>query len=114
MFCIINLYHLQDDLILYKMSTLITFFILIVVVQWMIPVMSFIIRKYDKQKALDSPEFKGAYGAITDGMTLSGFAGKYWMIHMLVRWTIVSIILVTLRDYSTFQILLNIAYSWLS
>ncbi len=114
MYSIINLYHLKDDLILYKFSSLVTFFVLVVIVQWMIPIMSCIIHKYDKLKALDSLEFKGAYGAITDGLTVSGFVGKYWMIHMLIRWTIVSIILVALRDYSTFQILLNIVYSWFS
>lgn len=107
-------YHLQDDLILYKMSSLITFFVLVIIVQMIIPVMSFIIRKNDKAEALDTLEFKETYGTITEGLTLSGPAGKYWIIYVLIRWTIVSIILVALRDYSTFQILLNIAYSWFS
>ena len=52
-------------------------------------------------------------GAITEGLTLSGFAGKYWYILVMIRWSIVSLILVALRDFSTFQIQLNLVFSWL-
>jgi hypothetical protein len=46
--------------------------------------------------------FKEKYGSIIDGLSLSGFAGKYWFILVMTRWSVVSTILVALRDYSTF------------
>ena len=36
-----------------------------------------------------------------EGLSLNGITGKYWNILVLIRWSVVSIILVALRDYST-------------
>lgn len=65
-------------------------------------IMTIIIRRYHKAKRLKKKTFNELYGAITEGLTLSGFAGKYWYILVMVRWTVVSVILVALRDFSTF------------
>ena len=65
-------------------------------------IMTVVIRIYHKAKILKKKTFNELYGAINEGLTLSGFAGKYWYILVLVRWTVVSVILIALRDFSTF------------
>lgn len=79
---------------------MLTFFI-ITVVHLMIFVMIIIIRKKDKVHALKSKRFVNTFGAMTEGLSLKGFAGKYWNLIALIRWSVVSVILVALRDYST-------------
>lgn len=111
MFSIINLYHIQNDLILYISSTVLTYFILILV-HIVILIMTAIIRKNTNNNNLKTQAFNEKYGAIIDGLTLSGFVGKYWYLLVLTRWSVVSVILVALRDFSTFQIQLNILLSW--
>lgn len=77
MFSIINLYHLQHDLILYISSIVITFFVLILA-HFVILIMAIVIRQSDKAKKLKKKRFNETYGAMIEGLTLSGFAGKYW------------------------------------
>ena len=96
---------------IYISSTVITYFILILV-HLVILIMIAIIRKNDNQNKLKKKMFNQNYGAIIDGLTLSGFVGKYWILSVLTRWSVVSVILVALRDFSTFQIQLNIILSW--
>jgi hypothetical protein len=59
------------------------------------------IRNSDNTKTLNMKVFSEKYGVFIDGLALSGFAGKYWFILVLTRWSVVSIILVSLRDFST-------------
>ena len=101
MFSIINLYHIQNDFFVYISSTILTYFILILV-HLVILIMTVIIKKHNYHNKLNMKAFSENYGAIIDGLTLNGFAGKYWFILVLSRWSVVSVILVTLRDYSTF------------
>ena len=101
MFSIINLYHIQNDLILYISSTVLTYFILILV-HIVILIMTAIIRKNTNNNNLKTQAFNENYGVIIDGLTLSGFVGKYWYLLVLTRWSVVSVILVALRDFSTF------------
>jgi hypothetical protein len=61
-----------------------------------------IIRKNDNQNTLKKKKFNENYGPIIDGLSLSGFFGKYWVLLVLTRWSAVSVILVALRDHSTF------------
>jgi hypothetical protein len=80
---------------------LITFFTLILT-QLVILIMTVVIRKSDKTNNLDKKSFNETYGVMIEGLTLSGFAGKYWYLLVLTRWTVVSVILVVLRDFSAF------------
>jgi hypothetical protein len=99
MFSIINLYHLNNNLIVYMSSTVLTFF-LIIMVHLVIPIMTFVIYKHDVNNTLEEEKFKNTYGTFLDGLSLKGITGKYWNIMVLFRWSVVSIILVSLRDYS--------------
>ncbi len=101
MFSIINLYHIQNDLFVYILSTILTYFILILI-HIVILIMIGAIWKHDNHMTLNIKGFSENYGAIIDGLTLCGFAGKYWFILVLTRWSVVSVILVALRDHSTF------------
>ena len=101
MFSIINLYHLQHDLILYVSSTILSFFILIMT-HFVILIMTVDIRKSNKANRLKKKSFAENFGVMIEGLTLSGFAGKYWFLLVLTRWSVVSVILVGLRDFSTF------------
>jgi|LauGreDrversion4_2_1035121.scaffolds.fasta_scaffold678976_1 hypothetical protein len=112
MFSIINLYHLDNILILYLSSTVLTFFQLIIA-HLVIPIMTLVIYKHDINNTLEEEKFKNTYGTFLDGLSLKGITGKYWNIMVLIRWSVVSIILVSLRDNSDAQILLNIFISWL-
>jgi hypothetical protein len=112
MFSIINLYHLDNNLILYLSSTVLTFF-QIIIVHLVIPIMTLVIYKHDMNNTLEEEKFKNTYGTFLDGLSLKGITGKYWNIMVLIRWSVVSIILVSLRDNSDAQILLNIFISWL-
>jgi hypothetical protein len=80
---------------------LLTFFILLLT-QLVTLIMTIVIRKNHRSKNLKKKRFSELYGAIVEGLTLSGFAGRYWFILVMIRWTVVSVILVTLRDFSTF------------
>lgn len=111
MFSIINLYHLDNELNIYLSSTVLTF-IQVIMVHLIIPIMAVKIYSHDQSNTLESEKFKNTYGTMLDGLSLNGKIGKYWNILVLIRWSLVSIILVTLRDYSTAQIQLNIIISW--
>lgn len=55
---------------------------------------------------LKSPQFKQRYGtALTEGLTLKGLVGTYWVPLMLVRWSLMTAILVLPRDFYLLQIL---------
>jgi hypothetical protein len=82
-------------------STILTYFMLILV-HLVILIMTVIIRRNSNKKRIKMKVLKKNYGPIIDGLSLSGFAGKYWLILVLTRWSIVSAILVALRDFSTF------------
>jgi hypothetical protein len=56
MFSIINLYHIQNDLMIYISSTVLTYFILILV-HLVILIMIAIIRKNDNQNKLKKKMF---------------------------------------------------------
>jgi hypothetical protein len=76
-------------------STLLTVFSL-TILHAAIFALIIIIKKKDEANALEKKWFKNTFGAITDGLTLKNFAGKYWNLISLIRWTVVSIILVVL------------------
>jgi hypothetical protein len=99
MFSIINLYHLDNNLIVYLSSTVLTFF-LIIIVHLVIPIMTIVIYKHDTNHTLEEEKFKNTYGTFLDGLSKKGITGKYWNIMVLIRWSIVSVILVSLRDNS--------------
>jgi len=69
-------------------------------VHLVIPIMTFVIFNHDINNTLDEVKFKNTYGTFLDGLSLKGITGKYWNIMVLIRWSVVSIILVSLRDYS--------------
>jgi len=75
--------------------------------------MTVIIYNHNIKSTLATENFQKTYGTFLEGLSLKGVSGKYWNIFVLFRWSIVSIILVVLRDFSSEQILLNISLSWL-
>ena len=79
----------------------------------MIPMMTLVIFNHDQTNTLETVKFQNTYGTFLDGLSLNGVVGKYWNIMVLVRWSLVSVILVSLRNDSTAQILMNIGLSWL-
>ena len=97
MFSIINLYHLDNNLIVYLSSTVLTFF-QIIIVHLVIPIMVILIYKHAMNNTLLEEKFKNTYGTFLEGLSLKGITGKYWNIMVLIRWSIVSVILVSLRD----------------
>ena len=103
MFSIINLNKLDDILILYTASTGLSFFV-ISVTHLAIPLLAWVIFIHDKADTLNSEGFKNVYGTITDGLALNGVISKYWNIFVLLRWSVVSQILVIFRDNPSFQI----------
>ena len=82
MFSIINLYHIQNDFIVYILSTILTYLI-IILTHLIILLMTAKIRNSDYTKTLNMKVFSEKYGAFIDGLALSGSAGKYWFILVL-------------------------------
>ncbi len=64
-----------------------------------------IIRKYDKLKKLDSEEYKSKFGPLQEGLRTRGWIASRWNLLILLRWTLTTFILITLRDYSGFQLI---------
>jgi hypothetical protein len=48
-----------------------------------------------------------------EGLSLSGISGKYWNVLLMIRWALVSVILVVARDYPALQIITNLFLSHL-
>ena len=86
-------------MIVYLSSTVLTFF-LIIIVHLVIPIITLVIYKHDMNNRLEEERFKNTYGTFLDGLSQKGIIGKYWNIMVLIRWSIVSVILVSLRDNS--------------
>ena len=62
---------------------------------------------------LQSIEFQQKYGdTLTSGLSLNGtICGTYWNLILLARWSLTSLVLVALRDYCVFQILILLSLS---
>jgi len=55
---------------------------------------------------MNSKEFKVKYGVLTEGMRVTNWISTHWNLMILIRWVITSIILILLRNYNQFQIIL--------
>ena len=64
-----------------------------------------VVYKYSKLNQLESEEFKNKYGTLTEGLNLRTTAGKYWNVITLMRWNVLSVVLVVLRDHFEMQII---------
>ena len=54
-----------------------------------------------------------SFSVLTQDLSLKGATGTYWRVLMLLRWTLVSSVLVFLRNHSDFQIITNLILSGL-
>jgi hypothetical protein len=64
-----------------------------------------------RTKDVESEEFEKAYGPLVKDVTFKTIISKYWNLLNLLRWALITLILVVSKDYSCFQIQLNLALS---
>jgi hypothetical protein len=55
---------------------------------------------------LKSKEFQSRYSALNDGLRNKGLVSSGWNFLILLRWVITSAIIIVLREYNQFQIIL--------
>ena len=65
-----------------------------------------VIGKNYKAGTLSSEAFLSRYKNLTEGLRIEGSLARYWTIVTLTRWALLCIVLVILRGYYAFQILL--------
>ena len=54
-----------------------------------------------KEDKIESEEFKGKFGTLTEGFNTKTKIGVFWNSLILIRWTITNLILLVLKDYAS-------------
>ncbi|TNV86774.1 hypothetical protein FGO68_gene10446 [Halteria grandinella] len=65
-----------------------------------------VLNRASKERKLQATDFLTDYGILLDGVNLKTTIGLYWNVFVQIRWVLTIGIIVALRDYNQFQIML--------
>lgn len=55
---------------------------------------------------MKSEEFEKKFGVLIEGLRVKGWISSRWNFLIMIRWVITCVILIVVKDYSQFQIML--------
>ena len=111
MLSLVNFYNLRSFTTIDNFCGIFAITMAILTVSLM--VLSTIILKLKNANLLRDNVYEETFSILTQELSLKGATGTYWKVLILLRWTLVSSVLVFLRNNSDFQIIINLILSGL-
>lgn len=90
-----------------KISSIVSI-VLVVLLPLSLIVLWRLIYEAREKQMIECEEYEKQYSTLTEGLNIKTTIGCYWNVIILLRWTISTIIMITMRDYPSFQIMTNL------
>ena len=86
---------MKSDILMHRVSQTLAVGIFIICL-----VVALITWRVLRKSYVDTKEFKMVYGPLVEDLTIKSTISKYWNQLKILRWALVTVVLVIFRDYS--------------